>query len=195
MANVPKPSGSKQQLPELFHDPEDQSTESVSLGLSPGNFLLEVQTESNTLPFWASRSTCVPPLQSTIPSSQHLSQMKTLVIISFKDLWSSHILQFSWVAVMGPSDMNVFDERYSGSYIVFRSSDYSIALCKLNNSVSDAVTLGSRALWKHLFWAQQGQAMISPGKQVSLMSQFFPPQVALDSVTCIWGIKVERTEM
>lgn len=23
----------------------------------------------------------------------------------------------------------------------------------------------------------------------------FPPQVALDAVTCIWGIKVERTEM
>lgn len=74
------------------------------------------------------------------------------------------ILQFSWVAVMGSSDMNVFDERYSGSYIVFRPSDYSIALCKLNNSVSDAVTLGSRALWKHLFLAQQGQAMISPGE-------------------------------
>uniref|UniRef100_A0A8C8U0W2 Nephrosis 2, podocin n=1 Tax=Peromyscus maniculatus bairdii TaxID=230844 RepID=A0A8C8U0W2_PERMB len=30
---------------------------------------------------------------------------------------------------------------------------------------------------------------------VSLASHLFPPQVALDSVTCIWGIKVERTEI
>nr|XP_042114296.1 podocin [Peromyscus maniculatus bairdii] len=36
---------------------------------------------------------------------------------------------------------------------------------------------------------------LSPETLVSLASHLFPPQVALDSVTCIWGIKVERTEI
>lgn len=115
---------------------------------------------------------CLPTSQSTTPpqSLHHtfssgvkysLRSRHLWLYLSFKDLWSSHILQFSWMTVTGPSDMIIFESRCSGSYIVFRSSDYLIALCKLNNSASDAVTLESSALWKHLFWAQQGQAIIS----------------------------------
>lgn len=87
------------------------------------------------------------PAPSLPPSLQHLfwsqilSQMKTLVIISFRNLWFNHIL----TALLGTShrsrDMSIFENHYSGPHILFRSSDYSVALCKFNNSVPDTVTL------------------------------------------------------
>jgi hypothetical protein len=125
----------------------------------------------------------------------------------------NHILKVLPEAATGPRDISIFGSRYSGSYESFSSTVVIYQHCASSASLARHCDIEKQCPMKgHVPRTEQWPvvhrgrgctvggwvdgALIAPWEtQVSLASPPFSPQVALDAVTCIWGIKVERTEM